>query len=52
MATSSDVAGATGPDQENRITLRDPIRESEGLFYSTLLQTISNEITLILFRTS
>lgn len=37
MATSTDAAGAI-PDQENRVTLRDPIRESEGW----LLQTVFN----------
>jgi hypothetical protein len=38
MATSIDAAGAALPDQENRITLRDPIRESEGLFFLTFLK--------------
>jgi hypothetical protein len=32
MATATDVVGAVIPEQENRITLRDPIRESEGNF--------------------
>ena len=31
MATTTDGASAAVPEQENRITLRDPIRESEGL---------------------
>ena len=35
MATTTDATGAVVPDQENRVTLRDPIRESEGLFFQT-----------------
>lgn len=31
MATTTDAAGVAVPEQENRITLRDPIRESEGM---------------------
>jgi len=30
MATTSDAGAAGGSDQENRVTLRDPVRESEG----------------------
>jgi hypothetical protein len=42
MATSTDAAGADVPSQENRITLRDPIRESEGLFVLILLKLYFN----------
>jgi len=33
MATATDATGAVVPDPGNRITLRDPIRESEGLIF-------------------
>ena len=36
MATSTDEAGVA-PDQEHRTTLRDPIRESEGLYFLRLV---------------
>jgi hypothetical protein len=33
MAIATDATNGLVPEQENRITLRDPIRESEGLFF-------------------
>jgi hypothetical protein len=53
MATATDAAGAAGSDQENRVTLRDPIRESEGLFYFNSSADKFNKKKLkFFFRTS
>ena len=39
MATAMDAA-SVGGDQENRVTLRDPIRESEGLSFEKFTKTV------------
>jgi len=48
MAMAADTTGAVVSDQENRVTLRDPIRESEGLFFIFK----NKNIMKFLFRTS
>ena len=38
MATTTDAAGAVVGEPENRPTLRDPIRESEGSLFFILFK--------------
>ena len=46
MATAMDAA-SVGGDQENRVTLRDPIRESEGLSFEKFGNTVSFSFVVV-----
>jgi hypothetical protein len=48
MATATDATNAVVPDQ-NRVTLRDPIRESEGLFFQLFSNKISGDKNSFLY---